>query len=168
MLAHDAAGVARANQLLEELGFFTDQWRDEDYAYEKENSLPSPAVVAKHGTDCSRSGMFDLRDILGNTDSTSLTFEEIAMDLATCPEWQLYQLPYLQKQILYQVSRTDYGFYCDRYSENPCKNDEARLERIKEGMKRLGTLLPLSVAEWMGELKEILKWREVISVETWT
>lgn len=115
--------------------------------------------------------MFDLRDILGNMESIPLTFEEIIMDLATCPEWQLYQLFHLQKQILCQVSRTDYGFYCEgwnRCSENPRKNDEARLERIKEGTKHLGTLLPLSVVGWMRELKEILKWREVISVETWT
>lgn len=170
MLLKVPASRERAASLVYDLGLLATNWRDEDTEWEQENPLPSDAVVSRYGTDMEHSGMEDLRDILYEIEDDPRTFLEVAEDLATRPEWQMYQLTPLEEAVLRHCSWSvwyDYRYRGNRFDEAR-RYESCRADRIMEGVKHLEDITNMSVQAWAEELKKLLHWETAYSVETWT
>lgn len=166
----------RIMQLLNPLSIIENQFRDEDYDHlndlYKENCL-----ISRYGTDLQYDGLEELNyilDVIEDTDSN--TFEFIALDLATRPMWQLnsFSLNTLENVIMRSCSWmfwSDLNYntnYCFDLSKRNLISDQKRTEEMIKGIESLGILKDMSISSWAEELKKMLYWKQVGSIETWT
>lgn len=143
------------------------------------NDLGPCAVLIPYGTDMDdKPSAREISEILssikkfGPEAQEDITFEEMALDMATCPEWQMYQLSELQKCVLNVCSWSVYYDYAypwrrDRYNSAESK-DSKRTQDILEGIPDLEEFRNMSILSWAKELKEKLLWEDFHSAETWT
>ncbi len=162
-----------AISLLQPLQLLNDNWRyGEDFDFDTiVDAFPSNCITSTYGTDRDIQGLDDLRDILGDEEIENdlRTFEEVAEDLATRPEWQMYKLSELEKLILYICGYTVWYNYCYVYRVNrDPMNDENRMKTIMEDIDHLGDLRNILVKDWARWLKNLLDWEHVGMIETWT
>lgn len=162
----------RAIRLIAPLGFLVSEWRTEDYEHlRKYKTFEEGKVIAsKYGTDMDHSGMEDLRDLFLNYEADARTFDEVALDLGTRAEWEMYELTEIEKAVLRTVSYKDYSIFVERYprSTSTLFVDDRRPNRITDGLVGLGILRDMKVDDWVTELKSILDWKHFHQVETWT
>ncbi len=168
----------RAVELIAPLGLLDYSWRDEDEEYIKNNPLPDDIILSKYGTDMSHCGMRDLYYIFAEFEpeyrndwlfGIYWTFEDIVLNLMTCPEWQLFNLSTLERQIIRQCSNEMYYKYVQKedfmwrefYQPEPIERDMKYIESLKDIWK-------MTIGDWVSELKELLYWKNVAVVETWT
>lgn len=158
----------RVFELLEALSLvgFT-SFRDETSEWLDENHVER-AIFIPYGTDLyDHFSARDVAEMLEEMDeeeiandpfrydfSETTTFEEMALDLATRPSWQMESLLLIEKMVLGHVT---YLYV----------KEENRLERVMEGIPELGDFRNMPVMAWVRELKDKLEksWGEE---ETWT
>lgn len=168
--------IARAVSLVGPLGYLNNKWRDEDYAYVKAHPQDfENCLIARYGTDLDHDGMRELYEILAYMEEDARTFEEIALDIATRPDWQMFDMGTFEQAVFracdwsawYDYHRVSY-YWSDRdrvIAERPAKRvrvaDEANLAR-------LAAVRTMTVNDWTAELKRLLRWEKYHTVETWT
>lgn len=160
----DSKYQKRAQDLISILGLY-ESHRDEHSEWIRENGLPYPSNViltADYGTDLNHYGMMTVRDILEEEYDCDLTFSELLEDLATRPEWQMFNLFRIELAIL-RVCWLDYEY--GYYTKHPC-ND--RLEKIFKQSHYFDSVKDMKVSDWVDELKKILVMGSFDQVETWT
>jgi hypothetical protein len=171
--------LSRVHDLLAPFRWFTTTFRDEDSEWIKKHPKEidfKACIVTRYGTDLEHDGIHDLYEILAYMeDGDTRTFEDIILDLATRPDYEMYDLDTLDEALLLAVSWSswyDYqrsGIHNSDYQEtlNTRANKRLRLAD-EEHLQRLGVLRHLTVDAWGAELKRLLKWSRYHIVETWT
>ena len=172
--------LSRVHELLAPFEWFSTEFRDEDSEWLRKNPKEidfKACIVTRYGTDLNdRDGIHDLYEILAYMeDGDTRTFEDIILDLATRPDYEMFQLDKLEECLWLgfdQSSRYDYRgiqpFHSD-YQETLNTRADKRLRLAdEEHLQRLGVLRHLTVDAWGTELKRLLKWGRYHTVETWT
>lgn len=173
MFLHDVKDDGRVCDLLRPLNFFTNIRRGESYEWLEKNPLGPLAIIVPYGTDLWGHPDFrDLTDVLtsieegGPEAKEGTTFSEMALEIATRPEWGTYSFSELE---LWVFRGCAYGLV-DAYRPYGYgkRNEERRFSEIIEGIPELGELQDMKIIDWARELKKKLRWTEYHSVETWT
>jgi hypothetical protein len=177
MSVHETKKLDRAKLLIQPLGILDDKMRDEDHRYIDEHHPIdwSTDIVARYGTDLNHDGMRELYEILAYMEDDSRTFEEVALDIATRPDWQMYQMGTFEKAV---HRLCDWSSWYDYHGFSPFWSDRAKVieerpsKRLKvaseEALQRLDDIRHMKVVDWTAELKRLLVWERYGTVETWT
>jgi hypothetical protein len=177
MSVRDPKKLDRARELITPLGILDDEWRNEDHEYiDKHKPIDwSSDLVARYGTDLDHDGMRDLYEILAYIEIDLRTFEDIALDIATRPEWQMFQMSTFEKAIHRACSPSSWYEYhrlSPYWSDHNRVVEERPANRVKvaseDALQRLGVARRMRVNDWEAELKRLLYWERYGSVETWT
>ena len=140
--------------------------RDETWEWLKENDPGPKAWLIPYGTDMedypdAREISSAIADELDEPRDT--TFEEIAIDLATRPSWQLYQTSEVERLVF---------FACTHMSLHNALTyswfEKRRTQEIIDYLDDLGAIRNMSLFDWAKELSTKLDWKNYHIVETWT
>jgi len=177
MYVREEAKWQRAVNLLAPLGYFDAKFRDEDSAYIREHRPFDHKVVlvARYGTDLDHDGMREVYEILAYMEDDERTFEEVALDIATRPDWLMFSMETFEQAVMRTCDSSawyDYfrigRYWSDRdavIAERPAKRIRVGTEA---GLKHLGIIRNMKVDDWTAELKRLLHWERYETVETWT
>lgn len=173
----DLKHEARAKELLSGLGLygFHGDLRDESWEWLQENPLSPLAIVLPYGTDMDHwPDAADIRDLLDHQEEElcsedvprDITFEGLALDVATRPMWRMWGLTKLERLVIEHCSwRMRYAFNFNGYKPS---EEAFRTESIVEGLDSLGAIRNMRVRDWYAELRVMVDWKNYESVETWT
>jgi hypothetical protein len=146
-----------AIKLIAPLGILDYRLRQEDYEWLELNEklIPACCILSKYGTDMNHQGLDDLYEILEYDDDTydDWTFLEVLEDIYSCPESQSWQ-EYQNQSSLRDKLKLEGYFYTD-----------SPFEDKKEKFKYF---INMKIGDWKRELKDIIDYRKIGSVETWT
>ncbi len=173
MFLHDVKDDGRVCDLLRPLHFFTNIRRGESYEWLEKNPLGPLAIIVPYGTDLWGHPDFrDLKEVLDSIEEggpeakEGTTFSDMALEIATRPEWGTYSFSELELWVFRGCA------YCLVDAYRPYgygkRDEDRRFSEIIEGIPDLGELQDMKVIDWARELKQKLRWTEYHSVETWT
>lgn len=155
-----------ARRYIKPLGVLDDELRNEDWKYIKEHLLDRHVIYARYGTDLEHRGLLDVQEILqsGKLHNDKRTFEEIALNIATCEDWEVFQFSKLEKLLF--KSLTYYSYNEIEY----WSRQNYRLKSCEKSMQRiLCELQHVKVCDWAHQLyASILDWDNCKIVQTWT
>lgn len=168
MSLRDAQQHQRVTELLEPLTLLSNTWHDADWEWVRMHPPPANTFVTSYATGNSHQGLLTLRRILSEENELEpLTFEDLALDLATRPWWQLHQLTALEEVLLIALSWGDW--YETRFGrEFRQAFDQERPGRVVAGLHTLGKIRTMPIADWVLALKSLLQWQKPTVIETWT
>jgi hypothetical protein len=157
-----------AYTLIEPLGLVGGDYRDEDWAYLKAHpEIGETSLISRYGSFLDNQGIHELRGILSSGSDDGRTFEDVALDLATRPEWQMYDLTPVEGAVLRTCAWSVWVDYTER--RNATYREEGRATQIGEGLTQLGALRSLRVSDWVREIRSLLvNWEHPEMAETWT
>ncbi len=164
-----------ASRLIEPTGLLDDELRDEDWKFLKKNkhTLPKHIIIARYGTDLEHNGLIDLAEILRHPSACGdleRTFEDIALEIATCPDWKIYNLAKLDQLIFRKIAGYSSLLYKEPFGCDIEKRSRIRLEQCEKHMQRaLANVQRMTVSEWCNTLYSTIRnWDQPGIVETWT
>lgn len=141
--------------------------RDETWEWLKENDPGPKAWLIPYGTDMEDYPYArDISTAIGEEleEPRDDTFEDIAIDLATRPLWQMFSVSTVEKLVYFACTHDDP--WC--FSEFDVRYDERRTKDILDGLDDLGAIRNMSLFDWAIELSTKLDWKNYHIVETWT
>jgi hypothetical protein len=177
MSVRDPKKLDRAKALITPLGFLDAKFRDEDHEYiDKHKPVDwTTDIVARYGTDLDHDGMRELYEILAYFENDERTFEEVALDIATRPDWMMFQMDTFEQAVM---RACDWSSWSDYHRLSPYWSDHNQViaERptkravvaSEEALKRLEPIRHMKVEDWVAEVKRLVKWDRYNTVETWT